>query len=106
MRCGSRSAQSRCQFTPILRGAVALSLYVLHCLGRSWLGRAFDTIRQDETISVSLAATTSAVSPRCPMPLLSLEDAERRVELVRAFATRPLLLLLDKPVAGVKEVEA
>ena len=40
--------------TPVLLAGVAACLYVLLCLDRSWLGRAFDTIRQDETVAVSL----------------------------------------------------
>lgn len=40
--------------TPILLGAVTVALYGLWRLGRSWVGRAFDTIRQDETVAVSL----------------------------------------------------
>ncbi len=45
--------------TPILLAAAAGSLYVLWCLGRSWIGRAFDTIRQDETVAVSLGIDVS-----------------------------------------------
>jgi branched-chain amino acid transport system permease protein len=40
--------------TPILLAAVGVALYVLICLGRSWIGRAFDTIREDETVAASL----------------------------------------------------
>ena len=45
--------------TPILLGAVGAVLYVLWRLGRSWVGRAFDTIRQDETVAVSLGIDVS-----------------------------------------------
>lgn len=45
--------------TPILLGAVTVALYGLRCLGRSWIGRAFDTIRQDETVAVSLGIDVS-----------------------------------------------
>ena len=45
--------------TPILLAAVGGALYVLWSLGRSWLGRAFDTIRQDETVAVSLGIDVS-----------------------------------------------
>lgn len=34
--------------------ALALVIYFLHCLGRSGTGRAFDAIRQEETVAVSL----------------------------------------------------
>lgn len=34
--------------------ALALVIYFLHCLGRSGTSRAFDAIRQDETVAVSL----------------------------------------------------
>lgn len=40
--------------TPVLLGCVAVVMYLLISLGRSWIGRAFDTIRQDETVAVSL----------------------------------------------------
>ena len=40
--------------TPTLLGAAAAALYVLWCLERSWVGRAFDAIRQDETVAVAL----------------------------------------------------
>ena len=45
--------------TPILLGAVGVALYGMWCLGRSWVGRAFDTIRQDETVAVSLGIDVS-----------------------------------------------
>jgi branched-chain amino acid transport system permease protein len=45
--------------TPILLAAVAGALYVLSCLSRSWIGSAFDTIRQDETVAVSLGIDVS-----------------------------------------------
>ncbi len=45
--------------TPILLGAVTVALYGLWRLGRSWIGRAFDTIRQDETVAVSLGIDVS-----------------------------------------------
>ena len=45
--------------TPILLGAVTVALYSLWRLGRSWIGRAFDTIRQDETVAVSLGIDVS-----------------------------------------------
>lgn len=45
--------------TPTLLAAVAAGLYGLWCLGRSWVGRAFDTIRQDETVAVSLGIDVS-----------------------------------------------
>ena len=45
--------------TPILLGATGAALYLLWSLGRSWVGRAFDTIRQDETVAVSLGIDVS-----------------------------------------------
>ena len=40
--------------TSTLLAAVILAFYMLHALGQSWIGRAFDTIRQDETVAASL----------------------------------------------------
>lgn len=34
--------------------ALALTLYLFHAISRTGIGRAFDTIRQDETVAVSL----------------------------------------------------
>jgi len=45
--------------TPVLLAITAAALYMLTCLGRSWIGRAFDTIRQDETVAVSLGIDVS-----------------------------------------------
>ena len=45
--------------TPLLFGVVAAVLYVLTCLSLSWIGRAFDTVRQDETVAVSLGIEVS-----------------------------------------------
>jgi branched-chain amino acid transport system permease protein len=40
--------------TPALLVFIGISIYVLSCLGRSRVGAAFDAIRQDETVAVSL----------------------------------------------------
>lgn len=47
--------------TPVLLAAVAGALHVLTCLGRSWIGQAFDAIRQDETVAVSLGINVGRV---------------------------------------------
>ena len=47
--------------TPLLLTALAAVLYVMISLGRSWIGRAFDTIRQDETVAVSLGIDVQAM---------------------------------------------
>lgn len=43
--------------TAHLVGLLAVVIYVLASLGRSGLGRAFDAIRQDETVAVSLGVS-------------------------------------------------
>ena len=45
--------------TPILLIAAGGAFYMLWSLGRSWIGQAFDTIRQDETVAVSLGIDVS-----------------------------------------------
>ena len=45
--------------TPILLVALAGTIYILWSLGRSKVGRAFDAIRQDETVAVSLGVSVT-----------------------------------------------
>jgi branched-chain amino acid transport system permease protein len=45
--------------TPVLIVLVGLMIYILAMIGRSVIGRAFDTIRQDETVAVALGIPVS-----------------------------------------------
>ncbi len=47
--------------TSTLLAAVILAFYMLHALGQSWIGRAFDTIRQDETVAASLGIDVARI---------------------------------------------
>lgn len=45
--------------TSILIAVLAIEVYLLHCLSSLGMGRAFDALRQDETVAVSLGISVS-----------------------------------------------
>src|SRR5947209_390950 len=87
----------RVAFRPHLKGGLVQSL---------WRGRAF--VQEEETISKNvleileifqLARARNSMARNLPY------GDQRRLEIVRALATRPKLLLLDEPAAGMNPTE-
>jgi branched-chain amino acid transport system ATP-binding protein len=87
----------RVAFRLHLKGGLAQSL---------WRGRAF--VQEEETIAknvLEILEIFHLASARHSMAKNLPYGDQRRLEIVRALATRPKLLLLDEPAAGMNPTE-
>ena len=87
----------RVAFRPHLKGGLIQSL---------WRGRAF--VQEEETIAknvLEILGIFHLASARNSMAKNLPYGDQRRLEIVRALATRPKLLLLDEPAAGMNPTE-
>ncbi len=71
-----------------------------------WRGRAFRDEERDVARQVMELLDLFHLAPHRDAPAKSLPHGDqRRLEIVRALATRPKLLLLDEPAAGMNPTE-